>query len=277
MDILLTWVGARDPSWLNPRTRRTEPGPILSLLQSRRFDTVYLLLNLDSKIDDFRQRATSVLRSCQRYFPSIRVVQKPVDLVSVTDYKEIYYVTNDVCQRIIEEEGRDAREYFVYLSPGTPQMQTVWILLVQSGLLPARMIEATAPDLVAPGAPRCREVNLSIQEFPQVVNPGDTVRMLSVLQAQNDNLMAEKLRVKAEIEALRTRAELPEDTAASGPFRLRDYLLAQERFLYARAMEQAGGNAAAAARLLGIEPAAFRARASALGLRSRQHRARAET
>ena len=151
MDILLTWVGSRDPLWFNPRTGQQEAGPVLSLLGSRSFDVVYLLLNLDSKSDDFRQRATAVLRAAQRLFPSVQVRQKPVDLVSVTDYRELFLVTNHVCQEILGEDEHTERTYYVYLSPGTPQMRTVWVLLVQSGLLPARMIQVTPPDLVPPG------------------------------------------------------------------------------------------------------------------------------
>lgn len=270
MDILLTWVGARDPGWHNPRTKQLEPGPILSLLKSRRFDALYLLLNLYSPVDDFRQRATAVLRNCQRHFPAIRVKQKPVDLVSVTDYREIFRVTNDVAQEILDEEGRKGRNYFVYLSPGTPQMQTVWILLVQSGLLPARMIEATPPDLLEPGAPRWREVDLSIRDFPQVVTPGETARLVSVLQAQNDNLTAENRRLRAEVGLLKMGGHLPMGGVIGEGFRLRDYLMAQERALYVRALEQGKGNAAEAARLLGIDPAAFRARAVTLGIRQRR-------
>ncbi len=271
MDVLLTWVGARDPAWHNPRTKQLEPGPILSLLQSRRFDVVYLLINLDSRVDDFRQRATGVLRNCQRHLPSVRVVQKPADLVSVTDYREIFHATNNICQEIIEGEGRDGRECFVYLSPGTPQMQTVWVLLVQSGLLPARMVEATPPDLVAPGAPCWREVDLLIPDFPQVVNPGETALLVSILQAQNENLLAENRRLRAEVELARARVQITGETGIPGGFRLRDYLLAQEKALCSLALEQAGGNGAKAARLLGIEPAAFRARAATLGIRSRRH------
>jgi hypothetical protein len=59
MDVLLTWVGARDPGWDNPRTRARrsgqEPGPILSLLQSRPFDVVYLLYNIPADTDNFSQ------------------------------------------------------------------------------------------------------------------------------------------------------------------------------------------------------------------------------
>jgi len=276
MDILLTWVGARDPAWQNPRTKRLEPGPIISLLQSRRFDVVYLLLNLESKVDDFRQRATSVLRNCQRHFPTVRVCQKPVDLISVTDYREIFFVTNDAVQDILGEEGREGCNFFVYLSPGTPQMQTVWVLLVQSGLLPARMIESTPPDLLAPGTPRWREVDLTIQGFPQVVNPGETARLVGVLQARSENLAAENRRLRAENDLLRTGAGVSAGDAIPEGFQLREHLLLRERALYVLALERSRGNAAEAARLLGVDPPAFRARAATLGVRRRKKTAEGE-
>lgn len=269
MDVLLTWVGSRDPMWRNPRTGQRQPGPILSLLQHRQFDAVYLLLNF-SQVEDFPQRATAVLRACELYFPSIRAKQRPVELISPTDYCEIFRVTNHEVQRILREEGREEREYFVYLSPGTPQMQTIWVLLVQSGLLPARMIQTTPPDLMAPGAPPWREVDLSLPNFPQVVNPGETTRLIGVLEAQNSNLRAEKRRLEAEVELLRSGASRAVDGVIPPGFRLRDVLAAQERAFFVQALEQAGGNAAGAALLLGIEPAAFRARAVTLGVRPRR-------
>lgn len=271
MDVLLTWVGSHDPAWRNHRTGRQEPGPILSLLKSRRFDAVYLLLNI-SDHDDFAARATAVLRACERYFPTTRVKQRPVDLVSVTDYRELYRAMNHECQAIIKEEGRKDRVYFVFLSPGTPQMQTTWVLLVQSGLLPATMIQTTPPDLLAPGAPPWRTVDLSLPDFPQVVSPGETARRLGMLEAQRDNLLAENQRLSAELALARAGAGAPGGDAIPDGFSLRDYLAAQERAMYTRAYQQAGGNAAAAARLLGVEPAAFRARAATLGIRPRRRR-----
>jgi hypothetical protein len=276
MDVLLTWVGSRDPLWDNPRTRQQEAGPILSLLGSRRFDAVYLLLNLHSNSDDFRLRATAVLRACQRLFPAVRVKQKQVDLVSVTDYREIYLVTLRACQEILQEEGRADRSYYVYLSPGTPQMQTVWVLLVQSGLLPARMIQATPPDLTPPGLPTWKEIDLSMPDFPQVVNPGETASLVALLQAQNENLMAENRRMSAENELLRSRVEASAEVFTER-FNLPEYLRSQERAFFALALERARGNASEAARLLGIEPPAFRARAAGLGVRSRSPRRRSPT
>ena len=270
MDILLTWVGTRDPAWQNPRTGRFEAGPILSLLQHRAFDLVYLLFTPASPVADFRRQATKVLRLCRRHLPHVDVRQKPVDLLFPTDYREVFRLTNDVCQEILAEHGQDGRQYFVYLSPGTPQMQVAWILLVQAGLFPARMIESRSPELLAPGAPYWREVDLSLQDFPQVTTPGETARLLSVLRAQNDNLLAENRRLRAAVEVLEAGPKAPSGGSIPAGFQLRHYLVAKERAWYVRAIDQVGGSAAGAARLLGIDPAAFRARAASLGIRPRR-------
>ena len=68
---------------------------------------------------------------------------------------------------ILKDEGTQGKRYIVLLSPGTAQMQTVWVLLVQSGLLPATMLMSTPADLVPAGAPRVRKVDLSISNFPR--------------------------------------------------------------------------------------------------------------
>jgi sigma54-dependent transcription regulator len=286
LDVLLTWVGLRDPGWDNPRTRgqrsarEQEPGPILALLRERKrlgqpFDRVYLLVNVPARTEDLAQRATDVQRLAERHLGPIDVRQMPVELVAVADYREVYRATNDVCQKILQElrsEGRSDMRLWAYLSPGTPQMQAVWVLLAQSGLLPATLLTATPPDLLAPGAPAVREVDLSLSDFPQVVSPGEVARHVGLLQAQNDNLNAENRRLQAEIAVLRSGAPIISDALIGEGFQLRAYLEAQERTYYVQALEQTGESASKAARLLGIEPPAFRARAETLGIRQRRKR-----
>jgi hypothetical protein len=273
MDVLLTWVGSRDPHWTNSRTgKSSDPGPILSLLRRRKFDLVYLFFNLYSPHDDYARRATRVQRYCQQYFPAVTVKQRPVDLVSVIDYQEIFRVANHECQAILRDDGTDDRDYYVYLSPGTPQMQTVWMLLVQSGLLPATLIDATPEDLVRPGQRSWRTVDLSLQDFPQVVSPDESNRRLGVLERQNANLVAENRRLGADLRLREAGGERPAEGEFAPDFRLTTYLEAQERVLYVRALDQAGGNAAEAARLLGVAPHTFRAGAQRLGIRQRKPR-----
>jgi hypothetical protein len=270
-NILLTWVGSHDPVGWNPRTKKDEIGPILSLLQQREFDAVYLLVTIFTEFDDFRKRATEVLRICHRDRPRMRVSQKPLDIISVTDHRELYRAMNDTCQEILREEGTDGKRYHVLLSPGTPQMATVWVLLVQSGLLPATMLITTPPDFLPEGQIlRWKEVDLSLPDFPQVVTPGETQRLLGILDAQNDNLRSENLRLRGELELLKSGASENDDGSIPEGFSLQHHLVAQERAYYELALSQTDENAAAAARILGLQPHTFRAGAERLGLRSRR-------
>ena len=89
---------------------------------------------------------------------------------------------------------------------------------------------------------------------------------------QNDNLIAENRRLRATVDLFEAGGGSRVDGVIPEGFQLRTYLAAQERLWYVRALDAAGGVAADAARLLGIDPAAFRARAASLGLRSRRRR-----
>jgi hypothetical protein len=180
---------------------------------------------------------------------------------------------NDTCQEILREEGTQGKAYYVLLSPGTPQMATVWVLLVQSGLLPATMLITTPPDLLPEGQTlRWKEVDLSLPDFQQVVTPGETQRLLGILEAQNDNLRSENLRLRGELDLLKTGAAQKSAGSIPEGFDLQQHLVTQERAYYQLALSQVDDNASAAARLLGLQPHTFRAGAERLGLRGRRSR-----
>ncbi len=283
MDVLVTWVGARDPTWVNPRTGKREAGPILSMLRARRFDLLYMLVHVPlagaaDRDNEFARRGAAVVRECRAM--SMPVRQCPVALALVTDYVEIYRAVNEVCQRI-RRAGNAGDEHYVFLSPGTPQMQTIWILLVQAGLFPARLIDAAPPDLLLPGQQLWREVDLSLADFPQVRDPGDAVRTVGVLQAQNANMRAENARLLAENTRLRAEMDAVSASAAAADhsippgFDLTRYLKVEKVRYYARALEQAAGDVPRAACLLSVPAHTFRQQAERLGIRPRRPRNRA--
>lgn len=274
-EILVTWVGSRDPSWRDA-DGRAQDGPILSLLATRAFDTVYLLCTIGDPGNRFAHRAAAVLRAIGRRLPRVSVRQYPVALVDVSDYREVYRATNDACQHILRAEGAVDRRYSVFLSPGTPQMQTVWVLLVQSGLLPATMIAAPAPQFARAGEPSAHVVDLSLETFPQVVDPGTYRRKIGVLEAQVANLHLENARLAHELRTATLGTDEGMSPGIPEGFQVRTHLAEHETYLYRLALDRAGGKSAAAARLLGISPHAFRKRAAELSVRPRRAR-RGET
>ncbi len=57
----------------------------------------------------------------------------------------------------------------VMLSAGTPQIQTLWVILVQAGMLRARMLQVIPAAFVPRPHPRAiREVTLDVDGFPEI-------------------------------------------------------------------------------------------------------------
>jgi hypothetical protein len=204
--------------------------------------------------------------------------------VDPTDYVEVYRATHDVCHRILDAEAEERRRceasggrwrYYVYLQPGTGQMQTVWVLLVQAGLLPATMLSSPEGRYRLPSEPPWREVTLTLTDFPAVVSPDELERRLGVLQSQNESLRRTVQALEAELAVARAAqhggaASEADGTVIPPGFSWLTYREALERRYYALAYEQAGGDVPRAAALLGLPQPTFRAGAARLGIRARR-------
>lgn len=60
---------------------------------------------------------------------------RQIKLESPTNHKDIYTKLKVELKKIIEKEGNSCR-YFINISPGTPAMHSVWLILYAEGLLP---------------------------------------------------------------------------------------------------------------------------------------------
>ena len=128
MRVLLTWSDRA------PRRRRGEggvdEGPILRLLATG--DTAYdVALILSPRADRAGARALAI--EAEAFVGRAEVWA--VDLPAPTDHAAIF----SILQALLPDVPRDA-EVDVLLSAGTPQAQTLWVILVQAGLLQARML-----------------------------------------------------------------------------------------------------------------------------------------
>jgi len=148
-------------------------------------------------------------------------------------------------------------------------MTTIWVMLVQSGLLPATLIDAREPELLPPGAQPWWEVNLTLESFPRVVSPDGLKREAAVLEAQNANLIARAQLLEAELNALQTGATSRDAVFESG-FDYRAYRDADEHRLYLQAWVQSDHNATRAAQLMTLDPHTWRSRAETLGIYRRR-------
>lgn len=155
--VLFSFVGNHDP--ITIPVSGGDPGPVLSLLQERRFDHVVLFITQGA----YSERARVIQRSIAEPRPKFSFVD--IELQSVVDYEEIYEKLSRSIARVSSTFQSGSVEQYVLLDPGTPQMQTVWFLMVQSGALNATLLQGIPPRF-GDGYYRSRVVRIDPNRFP---------------------------------------------------------------------------------------------------------------
>lgn len=131
MNTLLSWIGFTDIRASND-DGETGVGPIAEAVLSRDFDEVVLFADLDkSKTAKYEKW----LRS-KKQLP-IRLIQKK--LSGPTNFGEIY---TSVVETIKDLASEPHRKFTYHLSPGTPAMAAVWIIIAKTRF-PAELIESS--------------------------------------------------------------------------------------------------------------------------------------
>src|SRR5438128_6611434 len=131
--ILVCWVGNTDL-----RAAEHEPsvglGPIGRAVKERRFDSVSLISNYSNEKNAHYREWLQALTEA-----SVKVAYRK--LTSPMDFGEVYETAVGAVQGVVERFGRDAQLVY-HLSPGTPVMAAVWIILSKTRY-PAELIESS--------------------------------------------------------------------------------------------------------------------------------------
>ena len=174
MQILLSFVGSRDP--FNPDN---SDGPLLSLLGKRKFEKLYLFYTNQ----EYWARAQKVQEVTRERQPGMEIECREISVYPPTDYEMLFKVMNNECQKILDENAKEKPGYFIGTDSGTPQMQTIWLILAQSGLVTATLLQGVPPQF-ANGEYQVKEVHLSLESFPRIV--------IDIIRTQRDALKAER-------------------------------------------------------------------------------------
>ncbi|MCB1552878.1 MAG: sigma-54-dependent Fis family transcriptional regulator [Xanthomonadales bacterium] len=131
--VLLAWVGNTD---LRAPTEsdRVGMGPIAQALQARAFDEAYLL-------SDYGDQIVQPYLSWLRGLSTTRIEVVAEKLSGPTQFGEIHEAAVRAIQRALGDKGDNTRLTY-HLSPGTPAMAAVWLLLGKTRF-PAEFIESS--------------------------------------------------------------------------------------------------------------------------------------
>lgn len=132
MSLLVSWLGLTDLR-ASEATDSAEPGPILSALTAVPFDGVHLLSDHPAS----KSRGYVKWLTQQR---NVKAEVHSVKLDSPTKHEEIYRAAVEVLQEVRRQAP--GAEFVYHLSPGTPAMAAIWLLLAKT-THPARLIESS--------------------------------------------------------------------------------------------------------------------------------------
>lgn len=162
MDILLTFVGYRDPFVENEEGEVVRPGPVLDLLRHRDFDQLILFGT---------EGTTEQLSSLRSHLETstVDLEEFVLDIEDPTDYTVILSELRGHLQEI--QEAWEEANFYVSVASGTPQMHASWLMLVAGGELPARILHTRPPEHVTPEKPAVAELDVQKPEFPEIRAP----------------------------------------------------------------------------------------------------------
>ena len=117
--VLVSWIGHADLRAVK-ETPTDGVGPVAQAIDSARFDAAFLLTDHDAESVDYarwlKQRAGTT---------EIHLLRE--QLTGPTEFGEIYVAAVRACEQAIAVAQGDALTF--HLSPGTPAMAAVWIIL----------------------------------------------------------------------------------------------------------------------------------------------------
>ena len=167
--------------------------------QEHTYDEVWIVCTEASRV-----AAQPLMEAAQAH--ATKVLQKLVEVEDPSDHAQLFEAMGPIVKQVEEAKGASVD---VLLSAGTPQAQTIWVILVEAKLLKARMLQVIPPRFVPVPHPRpIRAVDLNIKGFPEIRALRQEVRRLRAQRFAIDGESAPMRTLKRRIERV-APTELP--------------------------------------------------------------------
>lgn len=160
--VLISWIGATDLKASKEKdTAGAPPGPLLAALKEYKFSAVELIYNYpENEVLPYLQWIQSFVQA------SISV--QFIKLKSPVDFEEVHKAASKHLDYVMQKHPE--AELVIHLSPGTPTMAAIWMLLGKTRY-PARFIQSSLEEGV-----KTVEIpfDISAEFLPLVVAKSDT-------------------------------------------------------------------------------------------------------
>lgn len=168
LKIMLSSVGFHDPYGKNG----TE-GPAIGAVRELIPDILFLFPSReqpDHRLNSTEENSRRTVTELAQQFPGVKVYARPLDLPDPTDYADIIKKLADEIESIKLNYAQSEVQYFIAISSGTPQIQSAFLVLVNSNRIKAKVYQTISPSFVNTGEPRTRLVETHfLEEENQIV------------------------------------------------------------------------------------------------------------
>ena len=138
--VLLTWLGTADFNGMDHEIETGDDarvGPVARALEALEFDAVSILCNWqDERVERYERWIAGRT--------DVPVMLRRVNLTTPMHYGEIHQAAVGEIERLQKRHGR-ALDLTLHLSPGTPAMAAIWVLLAKARFA-ARLIQSSAEE-----------------------------------------------------------------------------------------------------------------------------------
>ncbi len=124
-DVLVSWIGNTDLRSVEPNAKKDGPGPIRETLKAYSFKRVVLLYDFKNARE---LEQVQKFHKCVIAESGADVDLSPSDLTSPVHFGDIHNAANEALENLTAEGITPS----ILITPGTPAMQAVWILLSKS-------------------------------------------------------------------------------------------------------------------------------------------------
>jgi len=162
-------------------------------------DGVYIFTSPDKPNFSYKQTAEKIKRRMQAEKKDLPVSVIEMDIESPVDYDLVYKTMLDKTQTIIESANISKSPKIINITSGTPTMTTCWVMLQKSGLIPnAKLIQSFEPRFQQKYGKTCQEVDLNIDDFPEINTPSKEKRALNRVSQEIKVLRDEKTAIETD-------------------------------------------------------------------------------
>jgi DNA-binding NtrC family response regulator len=148
---LFAFVDLKDPFTPSEVAGEDLPGPILSVMASRQFDSLFLFHTPHT-----REKALATQYEVNNRYPNCRMYLRELPVSDPKDYSSVMArLAREVCDSIRQMHTHNN---YVCVSSGTAEMRAAWFVLTIIGVLPAKLLQVGTPFRPLFGPANVKEV-----------------------------------------------------------------------------------------------------------------------